>query len=498
MISEKLTSAKIVIIGSGPSGIGTAAALAECGCQDITIFDERPDPTMFETTRAYSQVLYQTGQRFIQKIPGLDEEIKKASFCQHMRVVSDITADGKQHVVSTKPPAGPVYWLLKSTMLRIFHSHVKINYPQVKIRNNVKVREVEMKDGEPTSLVIENSDLSGFNSEEKVNFEVLIACDGSESNLRVLMAKNDPLLQSSNGMKIFSRDSPSTNLRHKGIVMNESPVLSQEGEEVMVATPSVIYNLRGDRNNRSKESVFDMILLPVCAGKEEKRRAALCIEGNHRILSITDVDEMYDLFKENFPQLQVEKIFSRDEMTVFTETPASTFPAIKRPMSLVGHFKNSTNPSSIVFIGDSAHSFPPDAAQGTNSTLQDIEALMITLQDSSDTDSWKQILEKYEKKRNGETWALLQLMSIAAPYQYKQDIVGYSGYMLNKNIRKKLSGVLPGMVHEDVDTLIRQGMSYKQVRLFNNITKFTFSLLTASIVALPLILKKANKEEIED
>lgn len=498
MISEKLTSAKIVIIGSGPSGIGTAAALAECGCQDITIFDERTDPTMFETTRAYSQVLYKTGQRFIQKIPGLDEEIKKASFCQHIRVVSDITADGKQHVVSTKPPAGPLYWLLKSTMLRVFHSHVKKNYPQVKIRNSVKVKEVEMKGGQPTSLVIKDSDPTKDPSEEKVNFEVLIACDGSESNLREIIAQNDPLLQSSNGMKIFSRNSPSTNMRHKGIVMNESPVLSQEGDEVMVATPSVIYNLRGDRNNRSKESIFDMVLLPVCAGKEEKRRAALCIEENHKILSITDVDEMYELFKENFPQLQVEKIFSHDEMKVFTETPASTFPAIKRPMSLVGHFKNSTEPSSIVFIGDSAHSFPPDAAQGTNSTLQDIESLMTTLQNSPNAGSWREILDIYEKKRNGETWALLQMMSIAAPYQYKQDFIGYSGYMLNKNIRKNLSKVLPGIVHEDVDTLIRQGMSYKKVRLFNNITKFTFSLLTASIVALPLILKKSAREEIED
>lgn len=489
-MSQSIQNANLVIVGAGLSGIVTAAALADTGCTNVTVLDARPDPTIFETDRAYSQVIYENGLRLIQKLPGLERLFKTKAFCQYVRVVSDVQPDGTQIIKTTKPPAGPVYWILKSAFLELLHAYVREVYPSVTFRNGCSVKDLVM-DKEETTLIVTGSKTE--EDDEHLSFDVLFACDGSESLLRSLLAQRGDQVDSSHGTAIYSKDSPSAGIRHKGLVLSEEPILSSKGAPVIAATPSVIYSVRGQREGRPAEEVFDLIMLPVSAGTGVRRRAAISMTEGHKLLSVSDVDEMYELFRRNFPQLQVDALISRTEMETFTNTPASSFPAVKRPMSLVAHFRCQKS-SSIVFFGDSAHSFPPDAAQGTNSAFQDTEALLDILRQANKKggSEWTDILKEYEEDREEETWALTRLIAIAAPYQYKQSTIGYHTYMLNKNVRKGLSAVLPGIVHEDVDALIRKGHSFRKVNFLNNLTRFSLALITTSLSVLPVALIRAR------
>lgn len=536
---EGIRSSSIVIVGSGLAGYTTAASLAAAGCEDITVYDGRQDPTMFEIDRAYSQVMYQTGQSLLRKLPGFDEVFKKDAFCQYVRVVCDIAPDGKQTIITSQPPAGPLYWTLKARLLDMLDAYVKQTYPHVKFVPGATVQGIQFVNPQ----TVENStqqqqqqqnqenspspanttqrkvmlqiktgnggeEDGSENNTQLVEFDALMACDGSKSTIRKLMALHDDQVDSKNGMSIYSRDTPSTGLRHKGIVLDETPIISAPGEAITYAEPSMIYVLHGDQHNRPADVVFDAILLPVSSGQGERRRAAITVVEGHQLLSVPDVDAALALFRANFPQLRVDDLFPREEMETFVKTPASTFPPTQRPMSLVAHFRHTDTPSAVLFVGDSAHSFPPDAAQGTNGAFQDVEALLDIVSgvvasedtDESKTTTWADIADRYEAARDKETWELVELIGIAAPYQYKQDRIGYARYMLNKKIRSALSSVAPGLFSDDVDTLIRQGMSYRKVHRRDVLTTASLTLLAAAAIAVPVALVRsmARKGEEDD
>lgn len=488
MSTASIQDSNIVIVGTGLAGYTTAAALAEAGCENITVYDARKDPTMFETDRAYSQVIYQTGQRLIAKLPGFENTFRKEAYCQYVRVDKYISSDGSSKVTSSYPPAGPVYWLLKTRLLQLLDSYVKDRYPNVKFITGAEVTDVvfDKNSGGKNSPAEQPKLLVNIDGRQTMTgeFDLLVACDGFKSTIRSWMASHDDQMQSKNGMSIYSKDSPSTGLRHKGIILNDSPIVSSPGAPPEYAEPSVIYTMFGQEENRPKNSVFNMILLPVCAGKDVDRRAAIAMPQGHKLLSITDVDEAYDLFKENFPQLRVKELISREQMKTFIEFPASTFPPIERPMSLVAHFRNTAQGCGVIFVGDSAHSFPPDAAQGTNSTFQDVEDLLEIVSNVGEHVTVDQLLVRYEEARDEETWLLSDIISSAASMQYKQNKLGYMRYTVNKQVRGTLSKILPRVFSEDLDSLVRQGLSYRAIRHRDRLSILGITVLVPALITV--------------
>lgn len=216
----------------------------------------------------------------------------------------------------------------------------------------------------------------------------------------------------------------------------------------------------------------------------------VCVKPTHDLWRAASAKDAYVLFERNFPQLRVRDMFSEEEMTRFASEKPMSFSPIERPMSLVGMFKSEnehSKPSGVLFLGDSAHSFPPDTAQGINCALEDVRVLKRVLEDVGDKGSLTNALETYEKRRDGEIWELMRLAEKSSPYQYQQNWMGYFGYMLNKTVRATLSGFAPALFHPDADTLIRQDYEYSQVRRLSDSTTRNMVVLSLSLVALPLM-----------
>lgn len=502
MSTGGIKDSDIVIVGASLTGYTLAASLAEAGCKNITVYDGREDPKAFENDRAYSQVFYENGMGLIRKLPGFNDVFKQEAVCQHIRVVNDISASGKQSISSFRPPAGPIYWILKSRMLEMLDSYVKERYPQVKIVTSSPVEDIVFvkSDSEDevkrAKLVVGGAD----QTQETIELDMLFACDGFNSTIRKLMTLHDDQIDSTHGMDIYSKTVPSSGLRHRGITLSEQPIISAPGEEIQYAEPSVVYYIRGETSERPKTSVFDICLLPVASGKDEKRRAALIVEDGNRAVTVSDVDEALALFRENFPQLRVDDVFSRDEMQKFVDTTASVFPPVQRPMSLTGNFRNTTKPSGMMFVGDAAHSFPPDAGQGTQSSFMDVEAIFDIVNGAYESTTWNDIMTQYEKARDKETWALLDIVKVSTAFVYNQNKFGHFRFMWNKRIRAALNNIIPFAFSEDMDSLVRRGMTYRAVKRRNRITTISMTALAAALIAVPFIAFKSasDDEDIND
>eukprot|EP00178_Gracilaria_changii_P005839 TRINITY_DN1999_c0_g1_i1.p1 TRINITY_DN1999_c0_g1~~TRINITY_DN1999_c0_g1_i1.p1 ORF type:complete len:499 (-),score=104.94 TRINITY_DN1999_c0_g1_i1:2360-3856(-) len=485
MAEISFRDSRIVIVGAGLTGYTAAAALSQAGCTNIVIYDARADPTMFESDRAYSLVIYQNGQRVLQQLHGFDELFKKDAVCQHVRVVNQIDANGNNTVETSIPPSGPVYWLLKRRMLQLLDSYVRTRYPNVKIVTKARVNDASFgKDG--TSLTVTHGD----GSEERVAVDLLLACDGSKSTIRALMAKHDDEVKSKRGMQLYSRRSAATGIRHKGLELDEMPIISSPGAATQLAQPSEIYYLLGDRRQRSAQRVFDMMLLPVCSGKGEPRRAALSVRAGHALLSVNSVEEAFALFVENFPQLRVHDLISERSMQQFVDTEAAEFPPVERPNSLVAHF--SSGHGGVMFVGDSAHSFPPDAAQGVNSAMQDVEALLRIASHLPSDAPPSALLSAYETARDSESWDLIHLSETSSTATYAHSgVVARARFALNKRVRAVLAAVMPGVCAAEADTLLRQGLSYATVRRRDARTGAVMATLgSALLLAVPCALAR--------
>lgn len=505
MSLDSAVSSKVLIVGAGPVGYTTAAALADAGFTDITVVDARADPTVFEWERAYSSVLFQSGQNLLRSLPGLGEVIKREAVCQHVRVDAVLTPDGGVSMSSHRPPAGPVYWVLKTRMLKVLDEYVRSRYPAVRFIMGASVTEVQLPNvppaGTPPSvrtrvLVSHAAD----EKEQQLEVDLLIACDGSNSTMRTMFSKLGSRVDSKYGTGVYSQPSAATGLRHKGVVLDSRPIISPPGAPVQYAEASVVYTLRGARAGRDPRTVFDMLLLPVSGHASVARRGAITVPTDHAVLDVKDVDAALQLFRDNFPQLRVDDFVSREEMEKFVTTDASEFPPITRPNSLVARFRHVPRQGGVLFLGDAAHTFPPDAAQGLNCAMQDVDVLLgVARSATASGASIHEMLSAYETARHDETCALTELVAVAAPYQYGQNRLGAARAAAAKHLRGALAVVAPGVISPHVNKLIRQGLTYGAVRRRNRRSVAAMRALGAALLLAPLamavVARRRNMDE---
>lgn len=485
---------RVVVIGAGMTGYLTAAALAERGLKHITLVDSAPGPMPFEVARPYTQVVYEAGQRVLATLPGLEQRFRRAAVCQNVRVVRSIDAQGKDTTTHSTPPSGPVYWILKATLLEILDDYVRSTYPAVTILNSTSFVDVQTrpedvssksKPGAPqlTHVLLAKGD-AGSKDEVALPCDLLVACDGMKSRVRDVAKKNEEDIDSAHSMALFTAPTPSTGMSPKGLALGVRPIISAAGRPDEFAEPTMIYRFLG---KEGAEDAFDIILLPVGAPEEERRArvGVICVPETHPLLAVKDAEEGLKLFERNFPQLRIRDLISVDEMRTFLETDARPFPEVQRPLSLVGRFRSGGG--SIMFLGDAAHSFPPDTAQGIQSAFEDVRVFKQVLDAAAPSVTVHQVAKVYEGKRDKEIWALMKLCLFASPFQYGQSWAGQMRHRVDKNLRSGLSVIAPWLFQPNADTLIRQGLSYEEVTRRSRGTTRNLLLLGISIVTTPLI-----------
>lgn len=482
----KLSSASVAVCGAGIAGYLTAIVLHRCGFSRITLIDRLSDPAHFHRTRAYTLAIYQLGQRLLRDLPDLFHLFKRISFEQTVRHVTTCTPDARLSHSATSLPAAPVHWLLRADFVKLLADYVAEHCPGVTLLTDTAVDDFVFDDDTLRALRLRSAD----NALVELPVDLVVACDGSHSSVQRIARAHQSRIHSARGFDLCRRSSPSVGMCPKGILLSATPQLTRpdHSSAAKLVDPTHVYKLVGDP---SYEHRFDLLLLPVGNPDVQRVRIAmLCLPPDHELWHTYSVHDAFHVFERSFPRLNVRDIISPAEMARLIEEKPMPFCHIQRPDSLVGLFKHAdpAAPSKgIVFLGDSAHAFPPDLAQGINSALEDVRVFHDVVREfGSDRRSLRAVLRNYELRREPEVRHLLRLMRNGAAYQYGQNSLASLAYSLHARLRSVLQRLAPRRFHPVVDTLIRQNYDYSEVSSMERESAINTALLLISALVVPV------------
>lgn len=491
-----LSSSRVVICGAGITGYLAAIVLHRNGFRNITLVDRLHDPAHFHRTRAYTLAIYKLGQRLLHDLPDLFRIFKQHAFEQTVRHVTTCDARARLSHTSAPLPAAPVYWLLRANFVNLLAHYVADHCPSVRLVTNCAVEDFVFDHHSFVAVKLRSAE----NCLTQIPADLVIACDGSNSSLLSIARNHQSKIHTSHGFNLFRRSSPSLGMCPKGIVLSSPPVVTlPDGSTATLADRTTVYTIKG---NPAYKHRFDLLLLPL--GNPHVKHspiAMLCLTPAHQLWNTHSVHDAFAIFHHNFPNLNVRHLITPAEMARLIEEKPMPFCHIQRPNSIAGIFKHNRPaaaadaadaadappPRGIVFMGDAAHAFPPDLAQGINSALEDVRVFNLVLQQfGADRASLRTVLHNYEQRRNAEIWHLIKLMHNGAAYQYGQNRLALMAYQTNKCVRNALCAVAPHMFHPVVDTLIRQDYDYAEVRSMARKSVINTILLAMSALVVPL------------
>lgn len=180
-------------------------------------------------------------------------------------------------------------------------------------------------------------------------------------------------------------------------------------------------------------------------------------------------------------------------MWAFVTGESSSFGEVRRRKSLVVHIggrsARGTDEKSggAVFMGDSAHSFPPDSGQGVSAGFQDVEVFMRVLAGCGKDASVEEVLRQYEEMREDDIRGLMRIARFCGPYQYGHSRIGTIMTNANVDMRKKLAKLLPGTMHPTIMELMASDLAYGQVARLADTTTRRLQMAALSIILLPAI-----------
>lgn len=514
-----LRDANVLIVGGGASGAVAAAMLHERGVK-ATLIEQQEDFLSYEVSRSYVMGVSDRGTKALKSVPGLYEYVRKAGTPCHC--IRRVMADGSLFFMDL-----PVDFFGVSTFFtrfRLLHTLKQYiaEHTNTKTYYGVKVTDIQFLPSGDMDVMIrhrgcDDNDESKISEESEGKIELLrtrfiIACDGRNSTvvqaLRKAsstseeMAKEDGLVHSKQGFEIFSLMSPSVGLKVKSIVMKHKPSLTKFG--VTDSTISVeVCSLLCETRKRSKNRQFRLTHFPITTTDQKHLGGVLmtaACPADNALWESKSEEEYYELFQENFPEVDVRACVTSESMRDFARSSTGKFPPISRPRSISASIgAKGENQGGVVIVGDAAHCFPPDLGLGVNAALEDLTTLMSVIDTLSPETSIDSIVRGYDAARDDDIWALMRIVQIGAPYQYGQSLWGLRMFFANYFLRKKLSTWFPNIFHPALMMDMRACVPYSEkLRNANKTTQriwvaFAFMLIIpALLVALILALQSSN------
>jgi kynurenine 3-monooxygenase len=152
------------------------------------------------------------------------------------------------------------------------------------------------------------------------------------------------------------------------------------------------------------------------------------LEGPLSFASIKTKDALLDFFRSSFPDVVP---YMPDLVNDFFTHPANSMVTIKcSPWSYEG---------KVSLIGDSAHSIFPSYGQGANAGFEDCATLYDCMERYGD--DWPTLLKEFESQRRPNTNAIADLC--VEHFIELRDLVGTPGFLLRKEIERKINQVYP-------------------------------------------------------
>ncbi|KAI0565050.1 FAD binding [Gracilaria domingensis] len=175
-------------------------------------------------------------------------------------------------------------------------------------------------------------------------------------------------------------------------------------------------------------------------------------------------------------------------MKKFVEAKPIRLPTSTRLESLVVHVGRVTPSGGVVFLGDAAHSFPPDVGQGVNSAFEDVEVFVNVLDTFGSDGTIEDIIIKYEMERVKDIKGLLEYVRRSTGFAAER--LSWAR-MMSRVVSLKLRGTMskrfPKWFSPSLVELNGSDCSYSEaIRLYDETTVRLWAC-GVSAVALPIM-----------
>ena len=315
--------------------------------------------------------------------------------------------------------------LMRFSLTECLTNHVR-SIDNIDAQFGVKTEAVEFLDDGMAQITYTTAD----GERKAITTRCVIACDGKNSFVAKQVderARENPgVYVTSNGTGEVSYQSASHDVGAKSVVMDPDFVesLGTEPDSVDEIPPFETTRFEGSKNEHMQKP-FVMSIFPnprQIVPKIGGFLASILILPGHPIGEVDNVEKAYELFEANFPKLDVRKVISESSMHQFVSTKATLFGKTRRRLSLT--CRSPEGKAGVIFLGDSAHSFPPDLGLGVNTALQKMQLIFVdTLTAAGPSSSVGEVMKRYEEERETEITALIEdtskiSFSISIPMEY--------------------------------------------------------------------------------
>lgn len=209
-------------------------------------------------------------------------------------------------------------------------------------------------------------------------------------------------------------DSPAAGLRYKVLTLPgkfsiEFPDGPKEFESEM------FYAVRGAAKSGTK---LKLGLIPV-KSDYGSRTANVITKPDNAFWDVDDVDSLRTYTSRQWPHFPIEQLVPEAELARFAADRGGYFPRPQHPSAACWVPPIEGASIGAVLLGDALHAFPPDIGQGVNSALEDVTVLRDVLEAAGD-DQPAVAVRDFEATRMPDVEALVQMVRVAAPFQYSQ------------------------------------------------------------------------------
>merc|ERR1719265_634490 len=238
--------------------------------------------------------------------------------------------------------------------------------------------------------------------------------------------------------------SPAGGLRYKVLTLPGSLEVPCEDGNVKMDNDNLLV-VPGEAPSGSKLRLGILPVRPECG----MRTANLITRADDEFWDVSSLDQLREYAGKQWPHFPIFDLASEEELTRFAEDPGGRFPqpqyspsAAWTPAAGASGGAAGAEAMGAVLVGDALHAFPPDLGQGVNSALQDVMVLRSVLEAEGDA-SPAAAAQRYAEERTPDVLALVEMMQVAAPYQYGQSAWGSKLWMGSFLARFLLNKELP-------------------------------------------------------
>lgn len=459
----------------------------------MTIIEQEKDFNSFRIPRQYFLVIFKKGRRALKCVPGLWETITKNGFVFNDAKIVFYKPDGSRKTIEwglhTEEVVSNVR-LSRPSLVCILKDYITEHCEHVTTMFGTSVRHIAPQEDGVMELI-----LDGDKEETVLRSRLVLACDGKNSVIakglfEAECASGKRLVHSPHGLHVVARDSPAVGLKIKAVLLDRKYI-----ENLKIgrpeSDPSSSLNIIVGKKKGPPISSFNFGVFPVSAMDVDAMGgylASMPRRPDHDLWALSNVEDAFKMFEENFPQIDIRKCITPENMKEFIDCKPTTFGYVSRRNSLVAGIGLERS-GGVVLLGDAAHSFPPDIGQGVSTGLEDARLFAEVLDKCGEDCGLQDVLQLYEQKRDDDISALMKIAQVAYPYQYGQNKFRSLLHNVNVLVRRQLSNSFPGLMYPAMISMVGDDLPFREIA--RRADKTTAVLITGVISSLTVVATAA-------